>query len=178
MKNRQNKPRILADWERKLIHDTSHPCRLAAMIMLHEGLRRKEVLALRADHILLDDGAIYVERYVQLWESEGGYNRSTNMRRVPIMDPVKTDLEAFVACSDDDQLVFPAPADFTSAWKNYMSVLSEKHGDKVDISCQDLRNAFIHDAIDAGVNPKDLRRWCGLSSARTITEMYNHAKEE
>ena len=201
--------RAILDLERELIHKTGHRCRLAAMIMLYEGLRRGEVLALRADHILIDDGAIYVETSVQFWEGEAkehGCKNAFSIRRVPIMEPIKEDLDAFVACSADDQLVFPA-ADghsmcsetaFSRAWESYMVALSEKlNGDSkrwfgrragdtrdpadwkdVNIRCHDLRHTFVSDARDAGVDINVLRRWCGHSSTRMIMEIYDHVRPE
>lgn len=198
--------RPLEDWERELVHQMvdyqykvkgqvrhGHPFALAAMVMLYQGLRREEVLALDIDRdVDFANGRLYVREALSYSDTHRGKLKDpkTNkgIRSMPLFAPVRAVLEgkhgAVVKAATADQMTMSA---FTSMWKSYkfhMGILAnnglrprwDKEGvfQPITIRTHDFRHSFCTMICDAGVDIKTAMLWMGHSDEKMIRQIYDH----
>lgn len=198
--------RPLEDWERDLVHRMvdyeyqvkgqtrhGHPFALAAMVMLYQGLRREEVLALDVDRdVDFENGRLYVREALSYSESHRGNRKDpkTNkgIRSMPLFAPVRTVLQGkhgpVVQAINAKQMTMSA---FSSMWKSYklhMGILAnnglrprwDKEGvfQPITIRTHDFRHSFCTMICDAGVDIKTAMLWMGHSDEKMIRQIYDH----
>lgn len=118
--------RCLTDTEINLVETVPHRCRAAAMIMMKEGLRRSEILALRKKDI--HDGRIYVLRAVKFVKNRpviGQTKNESSERSVPVfgsISPIIDDIVDYVL--PDEKGFICSETAFVRAWESYMTDLS------------------------------------------------------
>ncbi len=171
--------RCLTDEEINLIETTPHYMQFTAMMMLKEGLRRGEVLALTKDDI--HDGYIYINKAISFVNNTGVVGRTktdSSVRKVPLFAPLKPFIDGM-----GKKVFVPARGgsitkkSFESAWQTYMHCLSEKSGHPVSFRCHDCRHTFITKARDLGIDIHLVMQWVGHSSEQMILQIYDHPSE-
>lgn len=198
--------RPLEDWERDLVHKMvdveyrarnqlrhGHPFADAAMVMLYQGLRKEEVLALNIDRdIDFENNLLYVREAISYSASHRGEvappKTEKGARCMPLFRPIRELL------SGKHGLVFtPAQSEqttdsaFQSAWKSYkhqMGVLHnnglrprwDKEGtfEPITIRTHDFRHSFCTMICEAGVDIKTAMSWMGHSDEKMIRQIYEH----
>lgn len=198
--------RPLEDWERNLVHSMltyeykvkgevrhGHPFALAAMVMLYQGLRREEVLALDIDRdVDFESNRLYVREALSYSDTHRGKLKDpkTNkgIRSMPLFAPVKEALQgkhgSVVKAVNAKQMTMSA---FTSMWKSYklhMGILYnnglrprwDKEGkfQEITIKTHDFRHSFCTMICDAGVDIKTAMLWMGHSDEKMIRQIYDH----
>lgn len=118
--------RCLTETEINLVETVPHRCRAAAMIMMKEGLRRSEVLALRKRDI--HDGRIYVMSAVKFIKNRpvvGKTKNDSSEREVPVFDSILPVVDSVVdyVLPDKNGNVCSETA-FVRVWESYLSDLS------------------------------------------------------
>lgn len=172
--------RALTAEEINLIETVPHRVRPAAMIMLKEGLRRGEVLALRKENI--HDGRIHVlysVKFVKNRPEIGKTKNESSERAVPVFDsilPVIDSVSDYVLPDANGRVC--SETAFQRAWESYLHCLSEKAGHPVSFRPHDLRHTFVTVCRNKNIDPKTVMAWCGHSSERMILQIYDHLSEE
>lgn len=198
--------RPLEDWERALVHQMvdyeykvkgqvrhGHPFALAAMVMLYQGLRREEVLALDIDRdVDFINNRLYVREALSYSDTHRGKIKDpkTNKgaRSMPLFAPVRAVLEGrhgpVVQAITADHMTMSA---FTRMWESYklhMGILAnnglrprwDKDGtfEPITIRTHDFRHSFCTMICDAGVDIKTAMLWMGHSDEKMIRQIYDH----
>lgn len=198
--------RPLEDWERNLVHAMldyeymvkgelrhGHPFALAALVMLYQGLRREEVLAMDIDRdVDFVNNRLYVREALSYSDTHRGKLKDpkTNkgLRSMPLFAPVKQALlekhGPVVKAINANQMTMSA---FASMWKSYklhMGILYnnglrprwDKEGkfQPITIKTHDFRHSFCTMICDAGVDIKTAMLWMGHSDEKMIRQIYDH----
>ena len=172
--------RCLTDNEIHLIETTPHRMQFAAMLMLKEGLRRGEVLALEKSNF--HDDKIWITNAVQFTGNKGTVGKTkteSSVRSVPIFDSIKPfvdQMRKYVFSTRKGEI--STKTSFESCWKSYMNCLSAKAGNDIMFRPHDLRHTFITKARDLGIDIHIVMNWVGHSSESMILQIYDHPSAE
>ena len=202
--------RPLEDWERELVHKMvnheykvngqirhGHPFAIAAMLMLYQGLRREEVLALDIDRdIDFENNRLYVREAFSYTETHRGQlgvpKTETSVRSMPLFAPVRALLEGrhgkVVNAINAEQMTSSA---FASMWKSYKYQMGVIHNnglttrwdtegkfEKITIRTHDFRHSFCTMICEAGVDIKTAMAWMGHSDEKMIRQIYEHITQK
>lgn len=168
--------RAITDDERKQIHETPHRMQLAALIMLYCGLRRGELLGLRAEDI--DGNTITVRRAVYYVSNQPRIalpKTATSVRTVPAPDFVlamlpKMNRTCYVLRGKDGNPMTQQA--FNRAWESYLKAI------KRDIRPHDLRHSYCTWLRDTGVDIHQAIIWMGHADEKMILRIYDHPGSE
>ena len=172
--------RALTAEEINLIETVPHRVQPAAMIMLKEGLRRGEVLALRKENI--HDGRIHVLYSVKFVKNRPEIGRTKNEsseRAVPVFDsilPFVNGVSDYVLPDANGKVC--SETAFQRAWDSYLHTLSVAAGHPVFFRPHDLRHTFVTTCRNRNIDIHTVMAWCGHSSERMILQIYDHLSEE
>lgn len=197
--------RPLEPWERTLVHQMidyeyvvkgetrhGHPFAVAAMVMLYQGLRREEVLALDVDRdVDFANNRLYVREALSYSNTIRGQLKDpkTNkgIRSMPLFAPTRMVLKGkhgrIVNAATSAQMTLSA---FNRMWESYklrMGVLHNgvmprwaKDGafEPITIRTHDFRHSFCTMICEAGVDIKTAMLWMGHSDEKMIRQVYEH----
>lgn len=171
--------RAITEEERNLILTVPHRMQVAALIMLYCGLRRGEIIALKASDIHGD--TIKVSRsvyYVSNQPKVSSTKSKAGNRIVPvpsILRPFLSDLRGFIYPGHNST---PATEQaFSRGWESYRKALSEAAGHQVDIRPHDLRHSYCTMLRDAGVDMHQAMLWMGHADEKMILHIYDHVTD-
>ena len=172
--------RELTKEEIHLIETVPHRVQPAAMIMLKEGLRRGEVLALQASDIY--DGRIHIDKAVKFVKNRpviGQTKNYSSKRTVPVFRSILPFIDGITGyiLPDASGDVCSETA-FQRAWESYLHALSIAAGHPVSFRTHDLRHTFTTTCRNKGVEINTVRSWLGHSSERMILQIYDHVNED
>jgi integrase len=144
---------------------------------MYAGLRRGELMALRAESIDLDANVIHVERG---WDAKEGEieTKGRNRRRVPIPAVLREHLVAHLLRTGrrDGQLAFgqtsTSPFDSRRLYKSAYTAWDAAGLKR--IKPHECRRTFASLMIAAGVNPKALSDYMGHADIATTFNKYGH----
>ena len=205
-----NSHRPLEQWERDLVHRMltveykasgtvrhGHPFAPAAMVMLYQGLRREEALALDIDRdIDFENNLLYVREalsYSNTHRGEIGTPKTeTSSRSMPLFAPVRNMLEGkhgkLVTPINATQMTDSAIQSMWNSYKHQMGVLHnnglrprwDKDGkfEPITIKTHDFRHSFCTMICEAGVDIKTAMLWMGHSDEKMIRQIYEHVTEK
>lgn len=188
--------------ERSWIDSTVHRAQTAAMVMMHAGLRRGELLALTWGDVDWQVGMVTVNKSVTFDGNtpvlKRGGKTDAATRSVPL-DPVLREylrplsyacspLELIVPGSDGKPMTESA---FTRMWDSYLAVLNEQHGQQLgqqksrfspggipmtirNITPHTLRHTYATVLHAAGVDVLTAKEWLGHTDIRTTLSIYTH----
>ena len=188
--------------ERSWIDSTAHRAQTAAMVMMHAGLRRGELLALTWGDVDWQAGTVTVNKSVAFDGNtpvlKRGGKTDAATRSVPL-DPVLREylrplsyahspLELIVPGSDGKPMTESA---FTRMWDSYLAVLNEQHGQQLgqqksrfspggipmtirNITPHTLRHTYATVLHAAGVDVLTAKEWLGHTDIRTTLSIYTH----
>lgn len=188
--------------ERSWIDRTHHRAQTAAMVMMHAGLRRGELLALTWGDVDFSSRQITVNKSVTFDGNtpvpKSGGKTDAATRTIPL-DPVLSDyLRPIAAAHSPMELVVPADngrymteSGFTRMWESYLSVLNEQHGQQFgekrsrftpggipmtirNITPHVLRHTYATVLHAAGVDVMTAKEWLGHTDVRTTLSIYTH----
>ncbi len=186
--------------ERVWIDTTPHRAQTAAMILMHAGLRRGELLALTWGDVDFASGVIFIEKSVAFDGNtpmlKRGGKTAAATRSVPL-DPVLREYLQPLAGSPRSLVVPGADgrhmteSAFTRMWDSYLSVLNERYGQKPkeeksrfspggipmtirNITPHVLRHTYATILHAAGVDVITAKEWIGHTDVRTTLSIYTH----
>lgn len=202
--------RPLEDWERDLVHRMldveyrarnqlrhGHPFAPAAIVMLYQGLRREEVLALNIDRdVDFENNLLYVREAMSYTTTHRGRIEKTKTEKgtrcMPLFKPVRDVLQG-----RHGLLVKPVMADqmtdsaFQSVWKSYKYQMGVLHNnglrprwdengefEPITIRTHDFRHSFCTMICEAGVDIKTAMIWMGHSDEKMIRRIYDHVTQK
>ena len=202
--------RPLEDWERDLVHRMldveyrarnqlrhGHPFAPAAIVMLYQGLRKEEVLALNIDRdIDFENNLLYVREAMSYSTTHRGKIEQTKTEKgtrcMPLFKPVRDVLQGMHGL-----LVKPVNAEqmtdsaFQSIWKSYKHQMGVLHNnglrprwdengefDPITIRTHDFRHSFCTMICEAGVDIKTAMIWMGHSDEKMIRQIYEHVTQK
>lgn len=198
--------RAITDAERELIHQTAHHMRPAVMIMLYAGLRRGEVLALRADRDLDFENMTITVREAVRFENQHlpsivDPKTEAGVRVIPMPEVLADELRfitGLVAPAADGSLM--SLAAWKSAWSSYINALEKQANGickrwygrtkaqqamenlppwkDVKIRAHDLRHSYCTMLYEAGIDVKTAQKWMGHADDDMIREVYTHLSEK
>ncbi len=187
--------------EQRLIVQTPHRCRLAALIMMLTGLRTGELLALSWSDIDLDSKRLNVCKHAV----------KTSPNCYQIMPGTKTGKTRFVNIPDNmciylrsemknakSPIVFPktdgsynTPSSWSSAWKSYMNTINHYYSDSgaskfnphgypklIHINPHQLRHTYATLLYVSGTDALIASKLMGHSSVQITLDIYTHLAEE
>ena len=170
-KGKRGTHRAITAAERSLIEKTPHRMQMAALIMLYCGLRRGELLGLKAEDIAGEDLTIrravfYVSNQPQISEPK----TANGIRTVPAPDFIlakmpKMDRGCFILTGTDKPMTEQV---FTRAWANYTRDLG------ISVRCHDLRHSYCTWLRDSGVDMHQAIIWMGHADEKLILRIYDH----
>lgn len=188
--------------ERSWIDHTPHRAQTAAMVMMHAGLRRGELLALTWGDVDFSSGQIAVNKSVTFDGNtpvpKSGGKTDAATRTVPIDPVLAAYLRPIAADHSPMELVVPAnngrymtEGGFTRMWESYLSVLNEQHGQQLgekrsrftpggipmtirNITPHVLRHTYATVLHAAGVDVMTAKEWLGHTDVRTTLSIYTH----
>lgn len=197
--------RPLEAWERDLVHRMvdyeytvkgelrhGHPFAVAAIVMLYQGLRREEVLALDVDRdVDFVNNRLYVREALSYSDTIRGRIKDpkTNkgIRSIPLFAPTRAVLEGkhghIVNAATASQMTLSA---FTRMWESYklhMGILHsgvrprwDKEGkfEPITIRTHDFRHSFCTMICEAGVDIKTAMAWMGHADEKMVRQIYDH----
>jgi integrase len=144
---------------------------------MYAGLRRGELMALRASDIDIADGVIHVRRG---WDMKEGpiETKGRKPRRVPIASVLREPLLAHLMRTGrrDEALVFGA-TDRTPFYPNTLTARADaawKAAGLRRIKLHECRHTFASLLIAAGVNAKALSTYVGHADIATTFNKYGH----
>lgn len=200
--------RAITKSERLLIENTPHRMQIAALIMLYCGLRRGEVLGLRAEDIRGD--SLTVRRAVYFVGNRPEVSEpktASSIRTVPVPFPVlqlipQTVIGCYILTGSTEPMTEQA---FTRAWESYMDALSRQANggvyrrwwghtkehkalldaggtlppyQEISFRPHDLRHTYCTMLRDAGVDIHQAIIWMGHADEKMILRIYDHPGTE
>lgn len=163
--------RAITQAERSAIERTPHRMQLAALIMLYCGLRRGELLGLRAEDIAGEEltvrrAVFYVSNQPQISEPK----TAAGIRNVPAPDFIlarlpKMDRGCYVLTGTEKPMTEQV---FTRAWANYCRDLG------ITVRCHDLRHSYCTWLRDTGIDMHQAIIWMGHADEKLILRVYDH----
>lgn len=197
--------RPLEPWERALVHQMvdyeykvkgvtrhGHPFSVAAMVMLYQGLRREEVLALDVDRdVDFENNRLYVREALSYSNTIRGQLKDpkTNkgIRSMPLFAPTRMVLKGkhgkIVKAATASQMTLSA---FNRMWESYKLHMGFLHNgfrprwdkdgkfEPITIRTHDFRHSFCTMICEAGVDIKTAMAWMGHSDEKMIRQIYDH----
>ena len=188
--------------ERSWIDRTHHRAQTAAMVMMHAGLRRGELLALTWGDVDFSSRQITVNKSVTFDGNtpvpKSGGKTDAATRTVPLDPVLAAYLRPIAAAHSPMELVVPADngrymteSGFTRMWESYLSVLNEQHGQQFgekrsrftpggipmtirNITPHVLRHTYATVLHAAGVDVMTAKEWLGHTDVRTTLSIYTH----
>lgn len=163
--------RAITPQERTAIESTPHRMRLAALIMLYCGLRRGELLGLKAEDIAGDTltirRAVY---YVSNQPRISTPKTAASIRTVPAPDFIlqllpKMPRECYILTGTQKPMTEQV---FTRAWANYETAIG------ISVRCHDLRHSYATWLRDSGIDMHQAIIWLGHSNEKMILRVYDH----
>lgn len=192
----------LTEEERGWIDTMHHRAQTAAMIMMHAGLRRGELLALTWRDIDWEDGVLYVDKSITFDGNspvlKRGGKTDAATRSVPLDPVLRNYLRPLSASCSPLALIVPGTdgrhmteSAFTRMWESYLSALNEQYGQKIgakrsrfspggipvtirNITPHTLRHTYATVLHAAGVDVLTAKEWLGHSDVRTTLSIYTH----
>lgn len=192
----------LEHYECQWIEDTKDKAQTAAMIALHAGLRRSELLALTAGDIDFGNAVIRVNKAIVYKGNNPKLKMcgksDAAMRTVPLDDvlaaylmPIlsrKSPMELIVG---DDNGEYMTESIITGMWNSYRAILNEKYGQFPgevrsrfspggipvtirNITLHILRHTYATMLHAAGVDVLTAKEWLGHSDIKTTMAIYTH----
>lgn len=163
--------RAITKSERTRIEKTQHRMQLAALIMLYCGLRRGELLGLKAEDIMGEDLTVrravyYVSNQPQISEPK----TANGIRTVPCPDFVlkmlpMMDRDCYILTGTQKPMTEMV---FTRAWSNYQKAIGS------NVRCHDLRHSYCTWLRDSGVDIHQAIIWMGHADEKLILRIYDH----
>ena len=206
-KGKKGTHRAITTQERSLIESTPHKMRLAALIMLYCGLRRGELLALRAEDIQAD--TLPVRRAVYFVGNQPLISEpktTAGIRTVPAPDFILANLPkmnrgCYVLTGTTKPMT---ESIFSSCWIAYMNELSRAVNGmqrrwwgrtrehkamiangatipkykEISIRPHDLRHSYCTWLRDSGVDMHQAIIWMGHADEKLILRIYDHPGHE
>lgn len=202
--------RPLEQWERDLVHKMvdieykangqvrhGHPFAAAAMVMLYQGLRREEVLALNIDRdVDFENNRLYVREAFSYTETHrgkmGDSKTEAGVRSMPLFKPVRDVLYGrhgmLVNAINAEQMTESA---FKSMWASYKHQMGVLHNNglrprwdpegkfqPITIRTHDFRHSFCTMICEAGVDIKTAMSWMGHSDEKMVRKVYEHLTQK
>ena len=163
--------RAITQAERSAIEKTPHRMRLAALIMLYCGLRRGELIGLKAEDLAGEELTVrravyYVSNQPQIAEPKS----AAGIRTVPAPDFIlaslpKMNRSCYVLTGTEKPMTEQV---FTRAWSNYCRALG------ITVRCHDLRHSYCTWLRDSGVDIHQAIIWMGHADEKLILRIYDH----
>ena len=154
----------------KLIEGATAYSKPILMTAVYTGMRKSELLALKWNHVDLEQGIISVEETVQ------GTTKSKKVRYVPIHPVLLLELKRIKARSKSEQ-VFPGPkGEMQKDFRKALELALKRSGLK-KIRVHDLRHTFAANFMMAGGNILTLQKLLGHSTIN-MTLRYAHLAPE
>ena len=167
--------RAITKEERAAIEKTPHRMKLAALIMLYCGLRRGELLGLKAEDIAGDEltvrrAVFYVSNQPQISTPK----TAAGVRTVPAPDFIlanmpKMDRDCYILTGTKKPMTEQV---FTRAWANYCKAIG------VAVRCHDLRHSYCTWLRDIGIDIHQAIIWMGHADEKMILRIYDHPGQE
>ena len=192
----------LTEEERGWIDTMPHRAQTAAMIMMHAGLRRGELLALTWRDIDWEEVMLYVDKSITFDGNspvlKRGGKTDAATRSVPLDPILRNYLRPLSASRSPLALIVPGTdgrhmteSAFTRMWESYLSALNEQYGQKIgakrsrfspggipttirNITPHTLRHTYATVLHAAGVDVLTAKEWLGHSDVRTTLSIYTH----
>ena len=192
----------LTEEERGWIDTMPHRAQTAAMIMMHAGLRRGELLALTWRDIDWEEAMLYVDKSITFAGNspvlKRGGKTDAATRSVPLDPILRNYLRPLSASCSPLALIVPGTdgrhmteSAFTRMWESYLSALNEQYGQKIgakrsrfspggipmtirNITPHTLRHTYATVLHAAGVDVLTAKEWLGHSDVRTTLSIYTH----
>lgn len=200
----KNTRRALTDEEQQWVLNTKHRAQTAAMIMMLAGLRRGELLALRAGDIDLKQGTLTVDKAVKFVgghpEIKRGGKTDAATRTIQIPDKLINYLRPILSELSPFDLLVPgkngAPMTETAwkrMWSSYIAELNFKYGNFIQdvkskydpritmvinpFTAHCLRHTYASNLVMAGVDPITAKQQLGHTDIHTTLNIYVHINE-
>lgn len=167
--------RAITPAERSAIEKTDHRMRLAALIMLYCGLRRGEILGLKAEDIAGE--SLTVRRAVYFVSNQpvvADPKTAASVRTVPAPDFIlrlmpKMDRDCYVLTGTQKPMTEQV---FTRAWANFCKAAG------ITVRCHDLRHSYCTWLRDSGIDMHQAIIWMGHTDEKMILRIYDHPGNE
>ncbi len=199
------KRRALNNLEKRLINQyTDHYMYIAVMIMLHTGMRRGELIALKWSKVLFDEHKIIVDASVYSEHGKfylkNGTKTDAGIRVIPITNFLKSILitakqqsrEEYVCHRKNGKM--HTENSWIAAWNSYITYLNccyynEKTGENrsvyhpeginkiIKFTAHMLRHTYATTLYLADVKIKTAQNWLGHASASTTMDLYTHIEK-
>lgn len=192
--------RALTEEEQRIINEMPHKMQTAAMIMLHTGLRRGELIPLKWTDIDLKRSVISVRKAVDLSQNQPivkstktkAGNRDVIIPEI-LMDYLKKqEKSSELVCPALNGEMYTATS-WRVAWNSYLTDMdivygkNEKRKSKFDprfkgisrqrITPHMLRHTFCTNLVQAEVSPSTIQQQMGHASIKTTLDIYTHISE-
>jgi integrase len=163
--------RAITQAERTAIEATTHRMRLAALIMLYCGLRRGELLGLKAEDIAGD--SLTVRRAVYYVSNQpilSDTKTAASVRTVPAPDFIlaqlpKMNRDCFVLTGTTKPMTEQV---FTRLWSSFCKAAG------ITVRCHDLRHSYCTWLRDTGIDMHQAMLWMGHADEKMILRVYDH----
>ena len=167
--------RAITPAERSAIEKTNHRMRLAALIMLYCGLRRGELLGLKAEDIAGE--SLTVRRAVYFVSNQpvvADPKTIASVRTVPAPDFIlrlmpKMDRGCYVLTGTQKPMTEQV---FTRAWANFCEAAG------ITVRCHDLRHSYCTWLRDSGIDMHQAIIWMGHADEKMILRVYDHPGQD
>lgn len=204
----QTTRRALTEEEQSWINETPHRARLAAMIMMHTGLRRGELIPLVWNDIDFVEQTITISKSVEAisnrFELKVGAKTEAGERIVPIPDTLLTELKRERRKNNSIYVVYSAkgamhtPSSWKRLWSSYLTDLNVKYGIQKQLGVKAtskynptgtaflipritphwLRHTYATNLYLAGVDVLSAQEWLGHADVQTTLEVYTHLSKK
>jgi len=167
--------RAITDAERTLIEKTAHKMQLAALIMLYCGLRRGELIGLKAEDIQGDELTVsravyYVSNQPMLSAPKTSHGKRTVPAPEFILPKIpKMNRDCYILTGTTKPMTEQV---FMRAWANYNKALG------ISVRCHDLRHSYCTWLRDSGIDIHQAIIWMGHADEQLILRIYDHPGTE
>lgn len=177
-----------------------HRMGICAMLGLHAGLRRGEILALTWRDVDFENCIINVDKALSFGNNNQGVIKTpkttSSVRNVPIVQLL---YDALRKAKQGSGSMFVCPAAkggqmtstaFASAWNSYQHFLNIEAGGKdasrskpkviaiEPFTCHMLRHTFVTRCFESGVDMRVVQEFCGHADLRMTSEVYTHLSQK
>jgi len=189
----QGERRALTLVEQKLIVNTMHKMRIAALIMMLAGLRRGELIPLMWSDIDIDNFKITINKSVEQTSSNGftvksgtktdRYGRVVEIPidlAIEIDDAKKVATSKYVCCKSDGGM--HTPTTWKRMWANYIKTVQKQNSDAKytqinEITAHYLRHTYATLLYMSGVDVLTAAKLLGHSDIKTTIAIYTHLEK-
>ena len=141
------------------------------LLMLYEGLRVGEALALTGNDIV--NNTIRVNKSLNMNNQIDTTKNKQSIRFVPIFEPTKQIIEKYLTCGSE-RLFKISYAYARDIIKKVITGI-----DVPDISCHDLRHTFITNCKNSEIPEHIVQAWVGHEIGSSVTKsVYTHTTED